>query len=406
MSPLKRDHFVASFVAALVVSAVGVGCQRAKPDEPAVQALTVAETNALRAALITYADVAFNVYADAVNGAQALEQSVNTFVSKPSAEGLTSARQAWVAARRSYQQSEVFRFYDGPIDRVELRVNTWPIDEGYVEDSGTSRKLGIIDDAKTYPELTHELLSSLNAKEGETSISLGYHVVEFLLWGADTRADGPGDRPYSDYVGKAGETANRRGLYLRAALELLVRDLSQVRDEWAPNRANYRAKLLAMDPSQAFGLAIKGVGSLSGPELAGERLTVPYETKSQENEHSCFSDNTVADLADDVLGIQNLCLGRYEPVSGRAKVQGLGLCDAIAARSPELAKRLRNEIASSLEKVRAIPSPFDQAMLGTDAAPGRQAIQAAIAALQAQTSSLGAVAATYDIRLSGSKPQP
>jgi len=384
--------------AVLVAALLGLGCARSKPDQNAARPLTTAEASALRGALTTYADIADAAYSDAVSGARALEQSIVTFLAAPSAEGLAAARKAWQRARRPYQQTEVFRFYDGPIDRVELRINTWPIDEGYVEGAGQSGRLGIIDDAERYPELTEELLSTLNARDGETSISTGYHVLELLLWGADSRADGPGDRPFTDYVAQPGGAASRRDRYLRSAVALLIRDLEQVRDAWAPGRDNYRAKFLALPPSEAFGLAIKGMGSLSGPELAGERLTVAYETKAQENEHSCFSDNTVADLADDALGIQNVCVGHYERDNG-ASVNGPGLCAAAAVRSPELAARLRKELGASLANVRGIPAPFDQAILGEDTAPGRVAVQAASASLQAQASTLAELAAAYDVRL-------
>ena len=269
----------------VVLLALELGCARSQPEEAPKRALTDAESRALRGALTTYADIAASAYADAVTGARALGRSIETFLAAPSADGLAGARRAWIAARRPYQQSEVFRFYDGPIDRLELRINTWPIDEGYVEGTGTSGKLGIIDDAKSYPVLSSELVASLNTKEGETSVSTGYHVLELLLWGRDVRADGPGERPYTDYVGKPGDSAERRGRYLRAATALLIRDLEEVRDAWVPGRDNYRAKFLALPPSEAFGLVIKGMGALSGPELGGERLTVAYETKAQENEH-------------------------------------------------------------------------------------------------------------------------
>lgn len=360
---------------------------------------TPAETKALGGALATYADIAFESYSDAVSGVRALEQAIDSFLLAPSAEGLAAAREAWLVARHPYQQTEVFRFYDGPIDRVELRINTWPIDEGYIDGSGSTGKLGIIDDPKGYPELSTELLAKLNAKEGETSISTGYHVLEFLLWGADRRADGPGDRPYTDFVGKPGDAASRRARYLRLAAELLLHDLEQVRDAWAPGAENYRAEFLRWPAAKALGLAIKGMGALSGPELAGERLTVAYATKAQENEHSCFSDNTVADLTDDALGIQNVCLGHYDRTSGGGPVRGAGLCAAVATRAPALAERLRTTIAASITKVRAIPRPFDQAILGDDAAPGRVAVQAAIVALEAQARTLAEVAAAYDLRL-------
>lgn len=383
-------------------NALAFGCNRTSSARKTE--LTAAEAQALRQALTTYADIAFATYGDAVSGVRALEQSIDAFILTPSADGLNTARKAWLAARHPYQQTEVFRFYDGPIDRVELRINTWPIDEGYVDGSGASGKLGIIDDPKRYPELSTELLATLNAKEGETSISTGYHVLEFLLWGADRRADGPGERAYTDYIGKPGDAASRRARYLRLTVELLLHDLEQVQDAWAPGAENYRAEFLRLPAAKALGLAIKGMGALSGPELAGERLTVAYETKAQENEHSCFSDNTIADLTDDARGIENVCLGAYTRTAG-APVRGVGLCTAMAARSPALAARLREQIAASVAKVSAIPPPFDQAILGDDAAPGRVAVQGAIGALEAQTKTLAELAAAYDVRLAPAAAQ-
>ena len=50
--------------------------------------------------------------------------------------------------------------------------------------------------------------------------------------------------------------------------------------------------------------------------------------------------------------------------------------------------------------MRAIPAPFDQAILGRDDAPGRVAVLRAIRALQAQTATFGVVAARLGIPVS------
>ena len=61
---------------------------------------------------------------------------------------------------------------------------------------------------------------------------------------------------------------------------------------------------------------ITGIGEMSRGELAGERMTVAYEARSQEDEHSCFADNTVADIVANALGVQRVYLGEYGAVSG------------------------------------------------------------------------------------------
>jgi putative iron-regulated protein len=344
---------------------------------------------AATAALRGYADLAFAEYSDAAEGARNLLRAVESLVEAPSEAGLRDARAAWISSRVPYAQTEAFRFYGGPIDRVELLVNTWPIDESVIESE--IGRLGIIDDEKTYPELDEEHLSALNMKEGETSVTTGFHAIEFLLWGKDESADGPGNRPYTDYVVDAAKPRNdaasriarRRGTYLLSVTRLLARHLDSVAAEWAEGKSDsYRARFLALPFQDALGFALKGMGTLSGAELSGERLTVAYETKDQENEHSCFSDNTQADLVNDALGLWNLCVGKYE--RRRGALDRKGLCSVVSTVDAELGRNLRDAIEGGVSAARAIPSPFDRAILGSDAEPGRVAVKRAIVAFEAE----------------------
>jgi len=340
-----------------------------------------------RAFLVTYADIAAASYGAALSDARALSTSIDAFVQRPSEEGLRAARAAWIAARRSYAQTEAYRFYGGPIDSVELLVNTWPVDENYLESE--DGRTGIVADETAYPQISPRVLAELNLKEGETSVSTGYHAIEFLLWGRDRSSTGPGDRSFHDY--DIAPHGRRRAEYLRAAVALLTENLSTVAVAW---NGRYRAAFLARPADQALALAVKGLGSLSGGEVLGERLTVPYETRAQENEHSCFSDNTHEDLRLDIVGVQNVCLGHYE----RA-VHGVGLTELVRGVNPALAVELERDVAASVEAVGAIPAPFDQAILGDDAGPGRRAIQRAMLALRALADVLAKIQSTLGLRL-------
>ncbi|MET0285401.1 MAG: imelysin family protein [Polyangiales bacterium] len=316
-----------------------------------------------RAGLATYAQIALAGYEDSLAGAEQLRRAVDALVAEPSEPTLQAAREAWNAAREPYLQTETYRFYEGPIDRVELLVNTWPIDESYVDD--------VIADPTR--ELSASLLVSLNARAGETSISTGYHVIEFLLWGRDEDTNGPGNRPITDF------SHERRCAYLKLAAGLLVEHLAQVASAW---RGAYREELLAMPPRQALTLALRGMGTFSGPELSGERLTVPYETRDQENEQSCFSDTTDQDVKLDARGVQNVCLGKY------GKVDGVGICALVGALDAKLGKQLHDEIAASVKAAGELTAPFDRALTERDDAPGRAAMQRTIKALLAQTETI------------------
>ena len=129
---------------------------------------------------------------------------------------------------------------------------------------------------------------------------------------------------------------------------------------------------------------LHGIGTLGGVELAGERLTVPYETKEQEDEHSCFSDTTHLDVMHNALGIQNIYNGRYTRVDGK-RVEGPSLHALLMEADPALARELGAKIDAGVEAARSIPAPFDRAMMGKDSNPGRQAMRRTIQALEAQS---------------------
>lgn len=335
---------------------------------------------------------------DALAGAQALQRAVETLLNSPSAETLAAARRAWLAGRVPYLQLEATRFYDGPMDRLDPFMNAWPVDEHYVDYVKGDANAGIINQPAKFPRLTRELLLSLNEKEGKRNIATGWHPIEFLLWGQDFNAAGPGNRPFTDFTPAAAHHA-RRAEYLRLTCALLVEHLTQLVAHWVPDRAdNYRAELLRLPANEALARVLRGLGAFSGPELAGERLTVAYETKEQEDEHSCFSDNTHNDFIYDSLGVQNFYLGRYTRTDG-TRLTGPGLHDLLKAANPKLAARLAREIEAGVAAARAIPAPFDQAILGADSRPGRKAIKRAIAAFWAQSRTIVEAATALGITL-------
>ena len=345
-----------------------------------------------------YAAIASASYEDSLAAARQLQQKIELMLAAPSAPALEGARRAWLAARVPYLQTEAYRFYDGPIDAVEGGINAWPIDEHYVDYVAGEPEAGVINDIKKFPHITRELIVSLNEREGEKNISSGFHAIEFLLWGQDLSTNGPGNRPWQDFTDET-KHASRRCEYLRLAAALLVDNLQTVTTAWAEGITNnYRAEWLALDPDEALGRMFKGIGSLTGPELAGERLTVPYETKEQEDEHSCFSDNTHNDVIYNALGVQNIYLGRYTRSDG-TKIQGPALRDLLAQTDRAFADRLAAQIDTTLAAARGIPAPFDQAILGINTSPGRVAIKKTFTSLQTQADLIARAASRLSIHL-------
>jgi len=332
-----------------------------------------------------YADGVYASYALSLTEAQAMDEEIDAFLAAPSEEGLELAREAWLAARPAYGRTEAFRFYGGPIDDEETgpegQINAWPLDEAYIDYVVGDPGAGIINNASTYPEITVEVLTDANEAGGEANISTGWHAIEFLLWGQDLSTTGPGARPYTDYT--TAPNADRRGEYLAVVTDLLIDDLQSLVDAWAPGvDDNYAAEFLALDDDEALSYIFTGIGELSRGELAGERMNVAYEERSQENEHSCFSDNTLADIQANAEGIQMVWTGVY--VGGPT---GPGLAALVAETDEDLAAETTEVIAASIEAAESIPAPFDQHLAedADDTSPGRVAIVATMDSLSNQT---------------------
>ena len=343
-----------------------------------------ATEEALRSQVVAhYARQTHANYEDALAAARALNSAIQTFAASPSAAGLSAARQAWLAARVPYLQTEVCRFYDGPIEEVEVMVNAWPMDEYFVDYVEGMPTAGIIQSVANFPRIDRDTIIGMNEREGEKCITLGFHTIEFLLWGQDFNAAGPGNRPLSDYVvegAKNPEIVKRRRSYLTITAELLVEHLARVVAAWAPGQPdNYRTRFLALPTADSLALMLRGAGSLAGPELSGERLTVAYETRLQEDEHSCFSDNTHNDFRYDTIGLQNVFLGRYQRTSGEI-VKGPGILDLLLAENTETALMLSDRMAAAVTAARLMPRPFDQAILAPDGSETRAALKQAIEA--------------------------
>lgn len=334
-----------------------------------------------------YAALVHAGYEDVLAAALELQRVISAFTGAPSQAGLDAARKAWLAARESYGQTEAFRFYGGPIDDdkgPEGRINAWPMDEAYVDYVKGKPDSGLINDRRFL--VTKANIARYNERGGEENICAGWHAIEFLLWGQDFDADGPGNRPFEDYVDGKRPNADRRRQYLTVVTELLVDDLRYLVGAWTPGQRNYRERF-ERGELESLRRMIVGLGSLSRGELAGERMEVALNTQDQEDEHSCFSDNTHRDIVNNALGIENVWLGRYVRRDG-STLQGPSLRDLVQAANPALAGRVTQQIAASLAAARAIQPPFDREILGGRDAPGRKRVQATIDSLVQQSKDL------------------
>ena len=400
MSRLSFLYLSAAMMTGLATLSAG----QAGAAEPADPARVVAN----------YADIGAATFGDALTSARTLQAAVDGLIAAPSDATLAAARAAWIAARVPYQQSEVFRFGNPIVDDWEGRVNSWPLDEGFIDyvdasyaESGENplATLNVIAtpqfeiggaavDATT---ITPDLIAGkLHGADGlDANVASGYHAIEFLLWGQDLNGTGPGagNRPYTDFVTGVdctGGNCDRRVAYLQAATDLLVRDTEEMATAWAPGGAARAA--VEADPKAGLLAMLTGMGSLSYGELAGERMKLGLLLNDPEEEQDCFSDNTHNSHYNDAVGMQNVYLGRYARIDG-TEVKGPALADLVAAADPAVDADLRAKLEASVAALGAIKAAaegglaYDQ-MLAPGNAEGEKLIGGGVDALVAQAAAV------------------
>lgn len=383
-------------------------------DKPNTKPDSVLDPAAIKEVKATYAKIAFANYQDALTKARYLKTAIDTFVGTPTEDNFNAAKKAWYDARAPYSLTEAYRFSDGPIDNVgdgepEVYINSWPLDESYIDyvvydGGGIATNKSFIND--TSFNISKESLKEKNMPEGpdDSKVSIGYHAIEFLLWGQDTQdpkdivAGGDehnpaqntgGKRSYLDYVvgtknyqlkgdgtkfipdgsteGIEVTNKERRGNYLKVCAELLVDDLQSVLDQWDSSKSdNYYAKFMKMSDKEALQTMMTGIGTLANSELAEERIKAAISLAEsgdgiQEDEHDCFSDDSYRTIRSNLQSSINLYEGTYTRIDGTV-VKGKSIKDLGAKLTGDNAKVYKS-VNDAFDKAKtdmeATHIPFD-----------------------------------------------
>ena len=407
------QHVLARPLAAVaLLAAIGASAPAAAADK--------------RQIVATYGDIAQAMYQDAHSGAVVLQKAVAALVKEPGEGTLKAARAAWLAGRVPYQQTEVYRFGNAIVDEWEGKVNGWPLDEGLIDyvdqsygaesDENPLYTANVIANPKIRfggktvdaTRITKKLISTRLHELGgiEANVAVGWHAIEFLLWGQDLNGTGPGagNRPWTDYARGATCThgnCDRRGQYLTAATELLVDDLGWMARQWAKG-GKARQALAKRGPDGGISAILTGIGSLSYGELAGERMKLGLMLHDPEEEHDCFSDNTHNSHYYDVVGMRAVWSGTYRRTDG-STVTGPSPADLTKATDPALAAEMQAKLDATEAAMRRVKEraetreAYDQ-MIGADNPEGNAVVQAAIDRLTDQTKTLERVVAALKLK--------
>lgn len=277
---------------------------------------------------------------------EALSLALTAYTTAPSTLTLAAAKRAWVETREPWEQSEGFLY--GPVKTPEDRdgaMDTWPVkieDMNAIIASGTP--------------ITADVIASNDEARG-------FHLIEFLLWGEDGKA-------------QPQNFSARQIEYLKAAATDLKNNTTALHTGWVngydKNFLNAAASDEFKSTKSAVNQIVTGlwiianeVGTGKIADSFGEDGTPDYE-----KEESRFSNNSKKDFADNMRSIENIYFGKY----GNKDVKGIN--ELVKKIDANLNTKLENQILQAIKDIEAIPGTYTEAIAKTNTT-GRAAVKKA-----------------------------
>jgi putative iron-regulated protein len=354
----KRLHYPVTGLA--LASLLLTACDQSNDGKPleAVPVATAAHNRELSGTLNEQLDeAAFAAFTQASQSSTALLEETRQFLDSPNATTLATLRTSWRQAYSDFLKTRFFGFLpiSDPPDWQRQHIgnrgtlallDTWPIEGGYIDYLPEYPYSGIVNDLTL--ELSADSLLSQHGLSDVSSASLGFHPMEFLLWGAD------GQRSASDYLplnnatpgfegstdeqpmsdagasnnqdsGDYGEENNegdapefsddesdgllpipvqnnlRRRQYLLLVAEQINEHIHRLQRRWEPGNGYYSTLISRSKPGQTLSAGLMAAQKLLNDELISKRLVLPS---------SEFSGSSRQDLHTLVQGLESWILGQ------------------------------------------------------------------------------------------------
>lgn len=192
--------------------------------------------------------------------ARQLREAVEVLLRAPDEDNLNRVREAWHRSHNAYLAAELFTALGssnpglfGGLSEYDFALEAWPIQPGYLDYFDVYQHSGIVND--TAMPLTAEALRQQHGLTDAADVSLGFHAMEYLLWGEN------GERPASDYeerelsseqieaeLRRVDLPNNRRRVYLQLLANLLIDDLESYKKAMEEPRGLLQRSYLGLPP--------------------------------------------------------------------------------------------------------------------------------------------------------------
>ncbi len=260
------------------------------------------------------------------NSLNALLDSIDQLLLGPTEARLSAAQESWSVAHTLFEQTIVHRYFSYRISsddeslrlfQLHYQMNQWPILAGYIDSVEGYIDSGIVHDINV--DLTAETLRQQHGLFDVTEATLGFHVIEFLLWG---EPDGTSQRIAEDFRLIETLTAdqqenglqlnqlssNRRREMLRLTSGLLLEDFESSALGWSQAIVRFEALADDIDAEAVLSLLLDSTSSMITQELLAKSLYPMLNNEFYASLQSPYSQTSQSAVAAQMRGVESLIL--------------------------------------------------------------------------------------------------
>ena len=256
------------------------------------------------------------------------QSSIATLIDQPSSESMSGARQAWLNAHSAYERTTLHRYFatqllkeqnNLALMQLQYQISHWPIIPGYIDYVDGYPDSGIVHDINL--NLDRDSLREQHGFFDVSEVTLGFHVIEFLLWGNDTDS---AHRPVADYRSveelsqeelENGYTLerlsnNRRRLFLTVVTDILVEDFRALQSLWLAEEPDIRQRIESTSGTELIVILADSMSAMLNQELLLRSLYPMLNGDSVESIQSPYSRSTQNAVSSQLSGLERLLLER------------------------------------------------------------------------------------------------
>ena len=279
-------------------------------------------------------------YDSLLSASTALNNAIVNLSSNTTDANLQTAQTAWKRIRTAWEQCEGFLI--GPVETYDYDPNTdtWPTDHTQMD----------------------SLLSSTNSLTPSDIPNLqqnlrGYHPIEYLIF------------RNGEYAARTAANFTPRELQYLSSLssDILNNNVQNLLMSWTSSPVNYAQSVLTAGTASNTVYPTKlslflnlvgengmaGICNEVGEQDADGKMYAPFINRDSTITESPYSDNSLIDFKNNIIGAQNVYLG----LNG-----GLGLKDLVAAKNKSLDNQIQAQFTLAVNSFNNIKERYEQAI--------------------------------------------